>query len=553
MRKIHKILLLTVAATTALLAGSCIKNDIPYPTVELSIASVTGEGFTLSEIDVSKRNITLTLDEGTDIQHVRIDQVTYDATVHSITLDKEKLLKQVRSSAVLTGEFDLRSPIYTTLSLYQDYAWTIRAEQQIARRFSVAGQVGATVFDYRNRTATAYVAKKTDLSQISVTELKLNAADITTYSPTAAELSELGFATVRFVDVTCHGRTERWILHVLPTDKTVELTRVDAWSKVLWLYGEGVEGQPMGFRYRKQGATDWTDVKAVVTGGSFSAEVAADPQTAYEVVAYCGEEVTDLQQITTDPVQALTNGGFEAWSTIKDIVYPYNETDTPYWGTGNKGAAVAGETLTKEGAPRPGSTGKYSANLKSVFANVAGIGKFAAGNLFVGEYVRNEGTNGVLTFGRSFTLRPKALRIWVKYNRGVIDKVKTRPAGSTIKIGDPDNGIVYIALGTWTAAEYGKDSKGNLTGTADSPICVDTRDVGTFFKSNGKDVVGYGEYVMEESVETWKQVTIPITYTATNIRPTHLMIVCSASRWGDYFTGSTTSEMWVDDFELVYE
>ena len=31
------------------------------------------------------------------------------------------------------------------------------------------------------------------------------------------------------------------------------------------------------------------------------------------------------------------------------------------------------------------------------------------------------------------------------------------------------------------------------------------------------------------------------------------MIVCSASRWGDYFTGSTKSEMWVDDFELIYD
>ena len=31
------------------------------------------------------------------------------------------------------------------------------------------------------------------------------------------------------------------------------------------------------------------------------------------------------------------------------------------------------------------------------------------------------------------------------------------------------------------------------------------------------------------------------------------MIVCSASRWGDYFTGSTQSEMWLDDFELLYD
>ena len=40
---------------------------------------------------------------------------------------------------------------------------------------------------------------------------------------------------------------------------------------------------------------------------------------------------------------------------------------------------------------------------------------------------------------------------------------------------------------------------------------------------------------------------------ATNIVPTHLVLVCSASRYGDYFTGSRDSKMWVDDFELIYD
>ncbi len=35
--------------------------------------------------------------------------------------------------------------------------------------------------------------------------------------------------------------------------------------------------------------------------------------------------------------------------------------------------------------------------------------------------------------------------------------------------------------------------------------------------------------------------------------PTHLIVVCSASRWGDYFTGSTDSCLLVDDLELIYE
>ncbi len=547
-RKIDMILL----AIVVLITTSCIKNDIPHPVVELSIAKVEGEGFTQSDIDLATRTVTLAIDEKTDIQHVTITKAELDATIHSITVSKEELLLKAHSTTTLTGTFDLRTPIYTTLSLYQEYDWTIRGVQTIARNFTVAGQVGATVYDLLNRTATAYVSKKADLSHVTVTHLKLAASDISTYSPTLEELSGSSFESVRFVDVTCHGRSERWRLYVLPTDKTVELTRADVGSKTIWLYGEGVEGNAMGFRYRKQGESDWQQIEGHTTGGNFKAQITVEPQTAYEIKAYSGTDESAVKSVTTDEARELPNGGFELWSKEKDIIYPYADLSSAFWGTGNPGAAVANETLTQSGAPRPNSTGKYSANLRSKFANVAGVGKFAAGNLFVGRYDRNEGTNGVLTFGRPYTLRPKALRVWVKYNRGIIDKIKGRPAGSSLAKGDPDNGTIYIALGTWTAAEYGKDADGKMTGTNESPICVDTRDVKTFFKSNGKNVVGYGELILTESVENWTEYTIEIAYPDTSIRPTHLMIVCSASRWGDYFTGSTESEMWVDDFELIY-
>ena len=208
-------------AAAALLASSCIHNDIPYPVVELRIAGVEGQGFSVSENNVTSRTVTLSLDEATDIRNVRIDAVGYDAVIHSIQLDKEEVLQQIRSSRELTGTFDMRSPIYTTLSLYQDYEWTIVAEQPIERAFTVAGQIGATVIDAQKRTATAYVAKGTNLGDITVTRLKLGPADITTYSPTAEELSASGFETMRFVDATYHGTTERWTLHVEHTDLKV--------------------------------------------------------------------------------------------------------------------------------------------------------------------------------------------------------------------------------------------------------------------------------------------------------------------------------------------
>lgn len=563
MKRLQYILFITAAA---LGAASCIKNDVPYPTVALQIESVEGEGFTVSEIDTEACSVTLALDEGTDINNVRIDKVTLGVMPHNTNIDKQFFLDQVRTSRELTGTFDLQTPIYVTLSLYQDYDWTISAVQAIERRFSVAGQVGATLFDTENRTATAYVSKTADRSNVTITELKLG-PEGSTYNPTLEELTEMDFSDdaspMHFVDVTAHGRTERWMLYIQPTDKIVELTGAHAWTRVIHLAGKGIEGTAMGFRYRKYtegGDEAWTEVPDVKTeGGSFSAQLAAEPLTVYEVIAYCDDEQTPSLQVTTEGETLLQNGSFEEWSTVKDIVYPYAEGAEAYWSTGNMGAALIGETLTQACDPRPGSAGKYGANLKSKYASVAGIGKFAAGNIFLGKYQANDVTNGVLTFGRAFTARPTGLRIWVKFKGGIIDYVgRYGPAGIEKDV-TPDNGIVYIALGTWTKEQYGvvpasvPKLGGQTLGTDEMPIVIATREPSTFFKSNGPDVIGYGEHVMIEDVDDWTEVVIPIEYNRLDVKPTNLMIVCSASRWGDYFTGSTRSEMWVDDFELIYD
>lgn len=550
------------------LLSACIENDIPYPKVDLSITAVTGPGFTVSDIDAGRRVVTLALDERTDIRSVRIEQVTLDVQPRNISLDREELLSRVEVSEPLTGTFDLRVPREVTLSLYDDRAvWTIRAEQTIERRFAVEGQIGATRFDLENRIATAYVPRDTDLSEVTVTALRLGPEGITDYSPTLEELSGTSFETVRFVEVTCHSRTERWMLYVLETDLTVQLRQADAWTGVIWLYGDGVEGMPSGFRVRREGEEQWRDIAPdVCSGGSFSARVSADPETSYEVAAYCGEAQSASRTVTTGPATALVNGDLEDWCSIEGgngfaVIYPYPEqvagAQAPFWGTGNVGSALAKKTLTQPTEDIPaGVPGRYAADLKSLKATVLGLGKFAAGNLFVGRYVRNAGTNGILTFGRPFTERPTRLRFWVRYERGLIDEIGATAVSSGLGLekGMPDNGIVYVALGTWTKEEYGRDKDGTMVGTDDSPLCVDTRDPSTFFKPAGKDVVGYAEYVMTSDVDQWRQVELEIDYRGVTDRvPTHLMIVCSASRWGDYFAGSTQSHMWVDHIELLYD
>ncbi len=524
-----------------LMAVGCIKNDLPYPVVELQITSIAAEGL-IGEpvIDETNHIVTLTLDEKTDIENVTISAVGYS--------------ENATPSIDVVGTHDLRAPLHVTLSLYQDYEWTIQAEQSIERSFTVEGQIGVTEWDLDSRTATAYVGFE-DHSNIRVTSLKLAAADIATYNWSDG-IDPNNFNSVRYVYVTCHGRTERWSLYVKTTTVVVDVRQADGWGKIMWLYGEGLSGTDLGFRYRKSGDAEWITAQGVeVEGGSFKVRVGGlTPNTEYEVVAYSGENTSAIKTVTTEGVLPLENGDFEKWETIRKIVCPYYTEEDAFWGTGNPGAAMVSATVTdKSSDVRPGSSGAYSAKLESKFANLAGIGKFAAGNLFVGKYVSTVGTNGVVGFGRPFAARPTALKFWVKYNCGAVDRIGTLPVGSTLKAGDPDTGSIFIALGTWTADKYGVDATGQVQGTDQYPVIVDTRDKGTFFNPKSDGVVAYGELMLSESVSEWREVTINLDYVTTSVVPTHIVIVCSASRLGDYFTGSTQSVMWLDDMELVYE
>ena len=47
--------------------------------------------------------------------------------------------------------------------------------------------------------------------------------------------------------------------------------------------------------------------------------------------------------------------------------------------------------------------------------------------------------------------------------------------------------------------------------------------------------------------------TIPLDYKDKAKIPSNIILVASASRYGDYFTGGAGSTMWVDDIELIYE
>ena len=534
MNKIIKSIFVTIA--TLCVATGCIDNDIPYPVFKLDILSLEAEGLlSPATIDSNTHNVDLKLEETTDIRKVNITSVT--------------ITEGAMSSVLFPGKFDLRTPLYVELSMYHSFEWKISAEQHIERYFHVDGQIGESEIDAEHHIATAYVPMDYDLKSVVITAIKLGPKDITSYSVDPLTLTDFN-DSARNITICYHDDIEElWTLRIIPTDVEVEFNSVDAWAKRIWLYGAGRSDAKLGFRYRQTGEDEWIEVDNItIDGGNFSACIEnLEPLTSYDVLAFSDDATTEIVTVTTEDIFTLPNAGFEEWSTNdKGVICPYIAGGEPFWGTGNDGAAMASTTLTEPTTDvRPGSDGEYAASLQSKKAALMGIGKFAAGNLFLGEFGGLVGMDGLVNFGRPCSARPVALHGWYKYNCGTIDEFgKTPTARPELKKGDSDEGQIMIAVGNWTAAEYG--------GSESCPVVVNTKDESTFFNKSGKNVIGAGEMILTESSDGWVEFTLPLEYVTTSEVPTHIVIVFTGSRFGDYFTGSTQSLLLVDDIELIY-
>jgi hypothetical protein len=186
--------------------------------------------------------------------------------------------------------------------------------------------------------------------------------------------------------------------------------------------------------------------------------------------------------------------------------------------------------------------------------------KFAAGNIFTGTFAGLVGTEGgKVNFGRPWTTRPTALKLYCKFTTGAINRVSKIPAGVDIVQGQTmDEAEIKFAIGTWSHKDYG--------GTPASPVHVNTTDASTFVDfntdeatiANGSLVIEHNGYILNngdkvsENTNQWIEYIIPLKYHTQDQIPTHIIISCAASRYGDYFTGCSTSALWIDAVELIY-
>lgn len=265
---------------------------------------------------------------------------------------------------------------------------------------------------------------------------------------------------------------------------------------------------------------------------------------------YCIDDET--KSFTT-----LYNANFDNWYTYKKAQYPgINGSEANcFWDTGNVGATTMSKNPTSQESSIVHSVGGSSAKLASQFVGFLGIGKFAAGNVYVGHY-RETFTSPMgarIRMGREFTSSPTQLRGWYRYTRGTkIDYDGGFGKKEELTNSGGDKCAIYMALtdndgleedGVKTAYEIHNNN-------ANSPTRY-TLDLST----NNPDVVAYGSIADEESngTEGWKEFTINLDYRKPQSTPKFLILVASASKYGDFFTGSKSSIMYLDDFELVYD
>jgi hypothetical protein len=334
------------------------------------------------------------------------------------------------------------------------------------------------------------------------------------------------------------------------------------------------EGKAVQFAYSTDGGSTWSYADGINDSeGTWKAELEGlTPATTYTYALMVGgEQVGDPMTFQTEAAPNLPNASFEYVSKVsgKDYYKFYDpncgvaEGSYMFWGSGNgegaegvNGSANMGIVITTID-----TSDKIHGNQSVVAQTSSMAGMLAAGNLFTGQFAGLVGTSGgKVNFGRPWTSRPSAMRIWCKYETGAMNIVNGSPAGvNIVKNETIDRAQVKVAIGTWDYKKYG--------GTKDSPVHINTTDASTFVDyytdpstiANG-DVIIYNDgYTINNGEKVaatttgWIEYVIPLEYRNLNAYPTHIVVSCAASQYGDYFTGYDKTKLWVDAVELIYE
>lgn len=358
---------------------------------------------------------------------------------------------------------------------------------------------------------------------------------------------------IDFVATDVNGKVRNYRMTIKVADAWALTTAVDEADTytnrtVLRASLLNTNAKNIAFNYRVKDTETWTKTGAAsVNGNNITfALTGLTPNTTYEYqVVYqntASEEMSgDIMEFKTEDAAQLPNAGFEVWDVTSSpyIIGPHANREPSFWDSGNHGSATLNKNVTVRSTTR--HSGDFSVDLQSQFVSLFGVGKFAAGNVFAGKYLATNGTNGVIGFGRPWGSRPTKLKGWVKY----VPQTINRNAGAVEGATGLDKGQIYIALWDEDRQEYNGQKY---------PWIVNSADQSTFFNTNSPHIIAYGQITYTAATQGEGLIPFEITLDyRSNKKATAIVLVASASYYGDYFCGGDGSEMWLDDLELVYE
>lgn len=455
---------------------------------------------------------------------------------------------------------------------------TVKFDSNFVSKFkSMAVQVGDTAGKYTpinfttSETRSAYFPVTDLFSKISVTNnngvtnsLKKEFTDVKARDHYILnyKLAETGSSNITVtVDPTTHEYTYTFAVSPEATNKAT--LSAGTWDRLAYLKAESVsaesgvslEGLKFQFRTKASGEDgSWTDVSATEkedTYTGFATGLTASTEYEYRLVNKDEVVIGTVQSFTTattDAQAALYNGNFDLWSESGSTIYPGSAEEagntTSFWNTSNPGTtqgmgAIGGAVNPTTGVQSPVHTtgeGAYAAKLQTTNK----LGVLAAASLYTGSFLGLSGMSADMEFGKPFTSRPVALHGYYMYTPQVINRVSRVPEGVEItKDETMDQCAIFIAL-------------------AKKTFTFNNNKEEEYIDYEGDDnIIAYGELPSgaATSGDSYTEFTIPLKYKESQFgeQPTHIIIVCSASKYGDYMTGGDNSLLYVDDFSLVYD
>lgn len=532
------------------LASCAIENDIPYPQITGSITAfeVEGqrgpednEGTTAAVIDANARTVTVYVNDSVDVRELKITRLALDPRDAALVVDSALCddaehfpfghFASLDSIPVSSNtRVDFSNPVNMTVRTYQDYVWKVEVEQIIKRTVNV-DRMNSVVLDANSRNVIIYVASDVDLSNVQINRLDLG-GEFGDVRPNPADVHDFTSSQQFYAKLAWEETWTSWNVFVYHSDGSGDDSSSSSGETFAMVTsatvsGTCTSGSNVEVEYKEQSASDWQRVTATVSSTTYTARLTGlKGSTTYTYRPVINGTAGAEKTFTTAAEQQLENGSFEQWSNDGDIAIP-NAAGGTFWGTGNPGAASFIGNLTTQTNDAVSGT---AARLESKWAVI----KLGAGNLFTGDFTL-DGTHGKLNFGRPFTSFPTALRLYYKYTPTTIDRIGDDSLESLR--GKSDTCHIYVALSDKS-----------------EPYVIRTRpSERQLFNKNDANIIAYGEFLSAATQSSYKQITIPLDYRATNRTPKYIIIVCAASKYGDYYTGGAGSTLFIDEMELVYE